>query len=142
MIFDESMAVSRRILDRRRWREAANMSANIAVRPTLAVLFALIVVAASATAFGQNQAPGQPVHELQTKIATHYVFGSRYCVDCHGNPERRNDLCRMIESQLWEKRDPHKFALDWGRGNDPKRHGGFHSAAGQRAAEIGSRLGI
>jgi hypothetical protein len=80
------------------------------------------------------------VHTTQTK-ATRYVFGAAYCIDCH-RAGRSNDLCRMIEGYFWENRDPHKKAMDWGRGADPKQFGGFKSPAGQRAAEIGQRLGI
>jgi hypothetical protein len=48
----------------------------------------------------------------------------------------------MIEGYFWENRDPHKIAIDWGKGNDPMQNGGFQSPAGQRAAEIGERLAI
>jgi hypothetical protein len=48
----------------------------------------------------------------------------------------------MIEGFFWKNRDPHKIAMDWGRGSEPKRFDGFRSEAGQRAAEIGARLGI
>jgi hypothetical protein len=81
------------------------------------------------------------VYTLKT-YASRYVFGSKYCNACHGNPALRNDLCRMIEGYFWENSDPHKIALNWGKGADPKRYNGFRSAAGQRAAEIGERLQI
>jgi hypothetical protein len=127
------------------------MSARTQIRSTLVALTCLMVVPGQTPSSGESPAAQPPaqeagkaearvVHATKTK-ASRYVFGAGYCTPCHNN-RQSNDLCRMIEGFFWENQDPHKKAMDWGRGNDPKRFGGFQSPAGQRAAEIGERLGI
>jgi hypothetical protein len=105
--------------------------------PNLVALLCLMVGPGATPAFGQDS----PVHATKTK-ASYFVSGSKYCINCHSRADQRNDLCRMIEGYIWDNCDSHKIAADWGRSNDAQTFGGFRSAAGQRAAQIGARLGI
>jgi hypothetical protein len=117
------------------------MSANTINRLSFVFAVGLMAVAARPAARGQDPPDPPPVFAAKT-VAEPYVFGSKDCNACHARVEPRDGTSRMIEGFIWKNRDPHKIAMDWGKGDDPNRFGGFRSVAGQRAAEIGERLEI
>lgn len=94
-------------------------------------------------AWGQDGArPAGPSIEAIPPHATKarpYVFGAQTCTGCHDAPAKGNALCRMIESTIWQARDPHRQSLAWGRRDDPAS---WTSEAAKRAWAIGERLGL
>jgi hypothetical protein len=85
----------------------------------------VMVVAGEGPALGQGRdaAPGAG--------PTPWVFGARYCAQCHAHPENymaESVICRMNESLTWEKSDKHKKA--------------FALLSAPRGKRIGEILGI
>ena len=103
------------------------------------IFLVLVGGAASWFAWGGEppRGPVSPDDESPTN-ATPYVFGVKSCRGCHGQEVPEKGDFTLVEARIWDRHDPHRFALDWGRAPD----GAFRSAAGARAFEIGARLGI
>jgi hypothetical protein len=95
------------------------------------------IVTGGGVSFGQSR-PGLGALGHGPTKATRHVAGVASCLGCHGSPELRNDLCRMIEYKIWNNSDPHRRALDWGKKDDKP----YRSTSAERAWAIGERLNI
>jgi hypothetical protein len=116
----------------------------------IAVLLIGCALTVGGIALGQAQEKRATVDDGSTQ-ATRYVFDAeKSCKGCHGDPDQRNELCRMIEFRIWSNSDPHRVALDWGQKGDkayttksaePTKSAERIKSA-ERAWEIGNNLNI